>query len=410
MSICYIFSDLRRLGGIEKWTNTFSSFIKNNKIIYELVEYPPLKKKDIIIVNNYHNIDILLPFLEFAGNIRCRRIFVVHSDICPYNKYLCNNIDLFDEIISVSQSIYQKFKNIFPSKEHHLIENFIDTDNIIQIKRELQNPIRLSFVGRVSREKCIPTILFTYRQLIKKNINVILNIYGKCDETYIKCIHFIVENLQLPNVIFHGRITDQNEIYNNTDILILPSVSEGLPYVILEALARGIPVVTTKIGSVSDIVIDDVNGYLIDISIPNIQDPYIDDYSLLLRFMGYTNTYGDNIKITDKNIHRGCRINIPFLNEYIPSVMLMPMVNCIACKYIQDLQLLFVNLINKITDDIEKCINNYDILANNYYKCNKIQNQYKISKLIDPKFMSQFADDILDKLIGEIVNDLTEND
>jgi glycosyltransferase involved in cell wall biosynthesis len=48
------------------------------------------------------------------------------------------------------------------------------------------------------------------------------------------------------------------------DVLVLPTYREGLPYSILESLAAGAPVVTTKVGGIPDVVVDGVHGMLID--------------------------------------------------------------------------------------------------------------------------------------------------
>jgi glycosyltransferase involved in cell wall biosynthesis len=48
------------------------------------------------------------------------------------------------------------------------------------------------------------------------------------------------------------------------DVLLLPTYAEGLPYTILESLAAGAPVVTTKVGGIPDVVVDGVHGILID--------------------------------------------------------------------------------------------------------------------------------------------------
>jgi glycosyltransferase involved in cell wall biosynthesis len=65
--------------------------------------------------------------------------------------------------------------------------------------------------------------------------------------------------------IFTGWV-DQSQlqgIFNMTDIFVLPSLSEGVPTVVLEAYAYEIPVVATDVGATRDILHDGVNGYLI---------------------------------------------------------------------------------------------------------------------------------------------------
>ena len=46
------------------------------------------------------------------------------------------------------------------------------------------------------------------------------------------------------------------------DIFVLPSLSEGFPMVILEAMASGLPIVTTKVGGLPEIVLDGENGFI----------------------------------------------------------------------------------------------------------------------------------------------------
>ena len=52
-------------------------------------------------------------------------------------------------------------------------------------------------------------------------------------------------------------------IYNEADALILPTYSEGFPNVVLEAMYYGLPVITTAVGNIPDVVQDQRNGYLV---------------------------------------------------------------------------------------------------------------------------------------------------
>ena len=62
---------------------------------------------------------------------------------------------------------------------------------------------------------------------------------------------------------FLGFRHDLNEIFNAMDFMVLPSLTEGLPNVVLEAFACGKPVIATNIGGVPEVVEDGINGILI---------------------------------------------------------------------------------------------------------------------------------------------------
>jgi glycosyltransferase involved in cell wall biosynthesis len=66
------------------------------------------------------------------------------------------------------------------------------------------------------------------------------------------------------NVFCLGNIANAKQYNQVTDIFILPSNYEGLPIVILEAMSYGKPVVASAVGGVSEIVVNDENGYTVE--------------------------------------------------------------------------------------------------------------------------------------------------
>lgn len=55
-----------------------------------------------------------------------------------------------------------------------------------------------------------------------------------------------------------------NRLIPSLDVLVLPSVSEGLPMSIIEAISYGVPVITTDVGGIKEIIIDGDNGYIVE--------------------------------------------------------------------------------------------------------------------------------------------------
>jgi len=71
-------------------------------------------------------------------------------------------------------------------------------------------------------------------------------------------------NLLPERVEFRGLVSDMQAVYQESDVLVLTSDCEGMPNVVLEAMASGLAVVATAVGGVPDIVKDGETGRLVD--------------------------------------------------------------------------------------------------------------------------------------------------
>jgi glycosyltransferase involved in cell wall biosynthesis len=124
--------------------------------------------------------------------------------------------------------------------------------------------ISINTVARLSPEKGIDVALRAIAQL--KNGAVIRYLVAG-DGTHKEKLKRVADNFDLTDSVeFIGRINHSqlSEIYTQADIFILPSLSEGIPKVILEAMAAGIPVVATRVGGIPDLIGDNQErGWLV---------------------------------------------------------------------------------------------------------------------------------------------------
>jgi glycosyltransferase involved in cell wall biosynthesis len=122
---------------------------------------------------------------------------------------------------------------------------------------------RALFVGVLQRYKNIDGLVATWRRVVALQPDARLLLVGAGRE------RALVEQLvrELPdNVTWQERLP-QPEVKRALDestLLVLPSRSEGLPRIVIEAFCRGRPVVGTRAGGIPDIVEHDVNGLLVD--------------------------------------------------------------------------------------------------------------------------------------------------
>ncbi len=105
-----------------------------------------------------------------------------------------------------------------------------------------------------------------------KGLDILIQAMTKIDATLIiigdgpekKNLQLIAYNLQLQDkVLLVGSVPDAFKYLKAFDLFVLPSRKEGLPYVLLEAAAAGVPIVATKVGGVPEIISDRQNGYLV---------------------------------------------------------------------------------------------------------------------------------------------------
>jgi len=120
------------------------------------------------------------------------------------------------------------------------------------------NPGRknVGFLGRVVRIKDVKTLVRAARLVVDEVPDARFLIAGPTDEepAYAEACRELTAQLELSgNVEFLGPM-DRDELLVATDVMLLNSVSEGLPFVVIESFGAGIPVVSTDVGSCRELV------------------------------------------------------------------------------------------------------------------------------------------------------------
>jgi colanic acid/amylovoran biosynthesis glycosyltransferase len=142
------------------------------------------------------------------------------------------------------------------------------------------NSKRLLYTGRLSAAKGVPILFQALQQVIPHHPNLVLTLVG--DGADRVALETLAADLKLtPYLKFVGYQSQDAvcQYLHNSDIFVLPSFSEGLPVALMEALAAGVPVITTAIAGIGELVEDGVNGYLIP---PGAVEPLVQRLKQLL--------------------------------------------------------------------------------------------------------------------------------
>ncbi|MBS1627066.1 MAG: glycosyltransferase family 4 protein [Bacteroidetes bacterium] len=121
-------------------------------------------------------------------------------------------------------------------------------------------------VGRLSFVKGHLIGLLAIRHIAQQGFNVVWDVIG--DGPELEQIQFHIRTLQIEkNVRLLGKRThdEVNEILNSANALILTSYAEGIPNVVLEAMSKEIPVVTTNCGGVAEVIENGKDGFIVDL-------------------------------------------------------------------------------------------------------------------------------------------------
>jgi glycosyltransferase involved in cell wall biosynthesis len=176
--------------------------------------------------------------------------------------------------VDIAVYVSSYLKNRYNTNKNFLIANEtrLRTEMIRKVDRtQLNIPVRLLYAGRLSLEKGIDILLQSVVLLKKENINFELWIAG---DGYLRndierCIN---DNHLDGTVKLLGQIPWGEELFNimrESDILILPSYTEGLPLVLLDAMSQSLPVIASNVGGIPEIVRNEISGLLVGASRPD---------------------------------------------------------------------------------------------------------------------------------------------
>lgn len=237
------------------------------------------KVRKLIKDNAY---DVVITYMDGPNIIGCLlRITGLRFKLIVSDRITCQSIS---NSVFIRSQMYRFANYIVPnsySQTEFLINNFsflqrkiititnsTDTTKFLPAKHSCNYPRKVLIAGRIATQKNIPNLIEALILLKHKSLPIKVDWYGnigKGMEEYNKKVMDIYEKSDIKEILtFHPGSKNIVSLYQNCDIFCLPSLYEGFPNVVCEAMCCGKPILCSDVCDNSRLVKDGVNGFLFD--------------------------------------------------------------------------------------------------------------------------------------------------
>ena len=175
---------------------------------------------------------------------------------------------LVDGQIVLGEKLKWLFNNIIPEKKIFVVPNGRDFEFSFNSNKEA-NKVKILYLSNLIRTKGVLDVLLAVPEVYKIHKNIEFIFAGSERDTEVKkeIDQFLYKNGYLP-VRFIGPIhgKEKYSLYEISDIFTFPTyyIMEGHPWVIIEAMAAGLPIITTNHAAITESVKDGVNGFIVE--------------------------------------------------------------------------------------------------------------------------------------------------
>lgn len=202
--------------------------------------------------------DVLIPFIEtvvtctYIVNLLLRKKFVYTVRNSPWHAAGGRSSEMMRKRIAGTVDAImlqnEEQRDFFPGSYHnriYIVPNPV-ARKFAASRKEVYAPdlTRISAIGRLHTQKNFPLLISAAEALRRQNQNFCLQIFGEGDEK--DSLEGIIAQKQLSDVCsLMGRTSDVEGVLKNTDLFVLSSDYEGMPNALIEALAMGVPCISS---------------------------------------------------------------------------------------------------------------------------------------------------------------------
>lgn len=185
--------------------------------------------------------------------------------------FVKSGLRLSQGVIVLGNNLKPLFQGVFEEKKVFVVPNGGNYDLSFRVKRN--DPLRVLYLGNLQSSKGIEDVIDAISLLAEKyagkfSVDVVGN--WRAEKTREVCMNKVEEN-KLP-VTFHPPASgvDKMKFLSDADILVFtPRAPEGHPWVIVEAMAAGLPIISTDRGAIVESVHHGENGFIVEAENPS---------------------------------------------------------------------------------------------------------------------------------------------
>jgi glycosyltransferase involved in cell wall biosynthesis len=256
-----------RILGIPSYYNLFN--------IIRIARFIRMHKPDILHGHTYFSNTIC----RISGRLACVPVIIahVHNTYCNYsyrnllverilsfftNKIICCSNAVRNFVLKCEKISSQKAVVIHNGIDQKKFHKEFEISNLREHLKISSNTMVIITVASLTEKKGHRFFLEALKKIKLGYADIKWLIVG--DGPIRKKLEELTQEFNLKDtVIFTGLRNDVSELLNNSDIFVLPSLKEGLPLAVIEAMSTGLPVVATSVGGVTEIIEDEKTGLLI---------------------------------------------------------------------------------------------------------------------------------------------------
>lgn len=179
----------------------------------------------------------------------------------PVQRLIARQLELANAVLVLSESWKHFILEIAPQSRTIVVPNYVRVPPALE--RPVRKDVTVLFLGLLGQRKGIYDLLAAFARARRTNpaLKLIVGGNGEIEEARRLAHELDIED----GVTFLGWVDEgkRREMLIHADVFALPSYNEGLPMSVLEAMAYGLPVITTPVGGIPEVITDGRDGRLI---------------------------------------------------------------------------------------------------------------------------------------------------